>query len=316
MARGVLRTPGEMTVARQVLPGRITMVSRRCTQRQLLLRPDERVEQLFLYCLGEAAERYGVTLHGWIAMSNHEHLIVQDNHGNLPEFIGHLHRMLAKAMNARLGRWENFWASEQTSLVWLVAPDDAFDKLVYLLANPVAADLVEHVRDWPGACSFEQHLSGMAKTVRRPRGFFREDGPMPEQVTLCAERLDGFESLSDADWSARIAGAVRDAEEAARRARAGKGQRVLGRKAVLRALPTDTPKTVAARRGLRPCVACRDPARRQRVLVALVAFREKRKAALIRHLAGERGVLFPCGTYRVRGIFVCAPPPTDLALAS
>jgi putative transposase len=316
MARGVLRTLVEMTLARQVLAGRITLVSRRCTQRQLLLRPDEQVEQLFLYCLGEAAERYGVTLYGWIAMSNHEHLIVRDNHGNLPEFIGHLHKMLAKAMNARLGRWENFWASEQANVVWLVAPADAFDKLVYLLANPVAADLVEHVRDWPGASSFEQHLSGRPKTVRRPRGFFRDGGPMPEQVTLRAERLDGFESLTDADWSARIAVAVRDAEEGARRKRAGKGQRVLGRKAVLRALPTDTPKTIVARRGLRPCVACHEPARRQRALVALVAFREKRKAALIRHLAGERDVLFPHGTYRVRGIFVCAPPPSDLALAS
>ena len=75
-----------MTIARQVVAGRTYLISRRCTQRQLLLRPDGTVEQIYLYCLGEAAQRYDVTLHGFIAMSNHEHLLVRDNHGNFPSF--------------------------------------------------------------------------------------------------------------------------------------------------------------------------------------------------------------------------------------
>ena len=70
-----------MTIARQVLAVRTYLLTRRCTQRQLLLRPEGVVEQIFLYCLGEAVARYGITLHGFIAMSNHEHLIVRDNEG-------------------------------------------------------------------------------------------------------------------------------------------------------------------------------------------------------------------------------------------
>ena len=45
---------------RPVAPGRFTMITRRCTQRQLLLRPDPETNQIFLYVLGLAAQRTGV----------------------------------------------------------------------------------------------------------------------------------------------------------------------------------------------------------------------------------------------------------------
>jgi putative transposase len=305
-----------MTLARKVVAGRTYLISRRCTQRQFLLRPDEKVEQIYAYCLGEAAQRYEITLHGFTAMSNHEHLIVRDNHANFPEFLAHLHKMIAKAMNAHLGRWENFWATEQPNAVHLVDAEDRFAKLVYLLANPVADHLVDRVSDWPGASSLQLHLSGRTRTVKRPRGFFSPDGNMPEEVTLRVERPDGFEELSDTDWIAKIEDAVRGEEERAREERRTSGRGVLGRKAVLRARPTDSPQTIEPRRTLRPCVACRESGRRIRELADLVAFRAKRREALARHLEGERDVLFPYGTYRVRGLFLTAPPPQTTKAAA
>ena len=305
-----------MTVARQVVAGRTYLISRRCTQRQLLLRPDARVEPIYLYCLGESAERYGITLHGFIAMSN-THVLLRDNHANFPDFLCHLHKMIAKAMNALRGRWENFWATEQPSAVYLVEPEDRFGKLVYLLANPVADHLVERVSDWPGASSLALHLSGRTKTVPRPRGFFRADGAaMPAEVTLRIERPDGFASLSDAAWTAKLHDAVRRAEESARQERAARGGRVLGRKAILRAKPTDAPRSVEPRRGMRPALACRDRARRIQELSALLAFRARRTAARLRYLADERDVLFPHGTYRVRGVFRVESSPPALALSA
>jgi putative transposase len=302
-----------VTVARQVVRCRTYLITRRCTQRQLLLRPDARVEEIFLYCLAEAAARYGITIHGFIVMSNHEHLIIRDNRGNFPEFLAHLHKMIAKAMNSLRGRWENFWATEQPNAVYLVEPEDRFGKLVYLLANPVADDLVDRVSDWPGACSLGLQLSGRTKTVKRPRGFFRANGKMPAEVTLRIERPDGFESLTEAEWIAKLEEAVRGEEERAREKRVRRGGRVLGRKAVLRAEPTDAPRTVAPRGGLRPSIACRNKTRRIQELTALRAFRIQRRAALARHLAAERDVLFPYGTYRVRGVFLVAPAASALA---
>ena len=100
-----------MTIPRQVVAGRTYLISRRCTQRQLLLRPDARVEQIYLYCLGEAVERYGITLHGSIAMSNHTSWSATT--APTFDFLCHLHEMVVKAMNALRGRWENFWATER-----------------------------------------------------------------------------------------------------------------------------------------------------------------------------------------------------------
>ncbi len=300
-----------MTAARQVVAGRTYMISRRCTQRQLLLRPDASVEQIYLYCLGEAAERYTVTIHGFVAMSNHQHLVVRDNLGNFPEFLAHFHKMIAKAMNALRGRWENFWAAEQPSAVYLVESEDRFRKLVYLLANPVADHLVDRVSDWPGACSFGLQLSGRALTVKRPRGFFRTDGKMPVEVTLRIERPEGFESLTDDDWRAKLADAVRHEEERARRERAVGGRRVLGRKAILRTDPSDRPATLEPHGQLRPCIACLDKSRRIRELERLAEFRAERRVALLRFMALDVDVLFPHGTYRVRGVFLVKPPPPE-----
>jgi hypothetical protein len=304
-----------MTVARQVVAGRSYLLSRRVTQRQLLLRPDADVDQVYLYCLGEAAERYDIRLNGFIAMSNHQHIMVRDEHGNFPEFLAHLNKMIAKVMNAHLGRWENFWAAEQPNAVYLVEAADRLAKLIYLLANPVADHLVDRVTDWPGASSFNLNLSGRTLTVQRPKIYFSPEGTMPEEVTLRVHRPDGFEHLSEDEWRTKLLNGLREEEDRARAERREANRGVLGRKGVLAAAPTDFPHTVEPRRTLRPHVACLSKERRKKELNALAAFREVRHLALLRNLSGERGVLFPFGTYRIRGFFRTMRPPASMLVA-
>jgi len=280
------------------------------TQRQFFLRPDAQVERIYQYCLAEAAARYQISLHGWVAMSNHQHVVFTDNLGNYPAFLAHLDKMIAKVMNARLGRWENFWAAEQPNVVHLVEARDRFDKLVYLLMNPVADDLVDRAVDWPGACSIHATVSGRSKTVARPAGFFREDGPMPAEVELRAARLPGFEDMSDEQWRATVIEAVRAAEATHRARRVAEGKTVLGRKAILAASLEERPKTVEPRRRLRPAVACKNEELRKAVLLALLQFRFAHREALRKLIARERGVVFPYGTYRVKLFGVrCAEAP-------
>jgi putative transposase len=296
---------------RQVIAGRTHLMTRRCTQRQHLLRPDALVEQIYLYCLGVAVERYGITLHGFLAMSNHQHVVVRDNRGNFPEFLAYHHRLVANAMNVHRRRSENFWSAEQANAVYLVAPEDRFAKLVYLLANPVASDLVDRVADWPGASSLGLNLSGRTRTVTRPRCFFREDGGMPAEVTLRVERIDGFDHLTDAEWVAKLQAAVHAEEERARATRRRAGRGVLGRKEILRTDPFSTATTPEPRRRLRPWLACRDGRRRAEEIAAFLAFQQARRARLLRMLDGDPFVLFPHGTYRVNGLFFASGPPSD-----
>jgi putative transposase len=46
-----------MPLPREVLPGRTYMITRRCTQRQFLLRPDSATNNAFMYCLAVATQR-------------------------------------------------------------------------------------------------------------------------------------------------------------------------------------------------------------------------------------------------------------------
>lgn len=62
------------------------MLTRRCAQRLLLLRPCETTTAIFRYLLGVAAKRYHVSVHAFCVLSNHVHLIVTDNDGCLPAF--------------------------------------------------------------------------------------------------------------------------------------------------------------------------------------------------------------------------------------
>jgi hypothetical protein len=70
MARELLCTT-HMSRPRQVLPGQFYLLTRRCTQRQFLLRPDEITNNAFVYCLGEAAQRFEIDILLPTAMSNH-----------------------------------------------------------------------------------------------------------------------------------------------------------------------------------------------------------------------------------------------------
>jgi REP-associated tyrosine transposase len=114
------------------------------------LRPSRLTNQLIEYCLGLAAERTGVEIHAVCVMSNHWHGVVTDPEGRLPEFLERFHRLLAKAQNASLGRWENLWSSDKLSVVWLVTEQDVLDKMAYTLANPTTAGLVKSPDEWPG----------------------------------------------------------------------------------------------------------------------------------------------------------------------
>jgi putative transposase len=300
-----------MTAPREILPGRTSMVSRRCTQRQLLLRPDRKTNEIFAYCLAEAAKRYGIGLVAWIVMSNHYHAIVYDPNGQLPAFTEHLHKFLAKVLNVRWERWENMWSTEETCITYLPTPEDIFRKVVYVLANPVADDLVERVTDWPGCHSFH-HLGGKASTHRRPPFFFRKNGVMPESVELEAMLPPSITEHESADaWVARVRAAVAAKEQAAREDRRRNGRRILGRQAVLRESPFSSPSTAAPRRNLRPSLA--RAVRKDRIaeIQRLLEFRIAHEAARRRYIAGEHDVEFPAGTYRMRrwGARCCAHVP-------
>lgn len=287
-----------MTAPRQVLPGVTYLVTRRCFQRMFLLRPSPATNAIFLYVLAVAARRYGILVHAFCVMSNHFHLVVTDAGARLPEFEQYLNALVARAVNASLGRWESFWAPGSYSAVALSSPHDVLEKIAYVLTNPVKAGLVASADQWPGLWSAPASIGADALRVARPERFFRRNGPMPEESELALVPPPGFES-ADA-FRALLADAIAAREGEVGRTHALGGIGFLGARRVLAQRPTARPPAPAAMRGLRPRLAARDPWKRMEAIGRLVGFLRAYREAWRARRAGRAAAVFPAGTYLLR----------------
>jgi REP-associated tyrosine transposase len=282
-----------MSRPRQVLKNEFHMITRRCTQRQFLLRPDETTNEAFTYCLAEAAQRFDIDVVLSMAESNHHHTIIFDREGNFPAFTEHFHKMVARCMNARWGRWENFWASEEVCVTRLLTRETVMEKLTYVATNPVKDFLVDEARQWPGTNGYVHLLQRKPLRACRPKHFFRDYGVMPEEVTLALvipPELGDADSVIE-DLRARVTAV----EEATRAHRLATGRRVLGRKRVTQQSWRGSPDSVEPRRTLRPRFAG-PVAERVSALLSYREFLSTYDLAREQWRAG-RTARFPLGTY-------------------
>lgn len=245
-------------------------------------------------------------LHAVCVMSNHWHGVVTDPEARLPEFIETFHKLLAKVQNATLGRCENFWSSDKTSVVLLVSERDVLDKMAYTLANPTLAGLVRNPDEWPGVIS-----RGIAErsSAEMPDVFFDGDGELPESVTLEFLRPPILKASSDLDVHLLVRDRVAKLVRAAREDRLRHGAPFLGPRAVLRQSVDTKPNAQAPRRSLNPRIAAKVSELRLVAIDAMRRFQRSYRLAWEQRQAGHYEVIFPAGTYALR-IFAgvrCAP---------
>lgn len=295
-----------MTAPRQILPGTTYLITRRCAQRQLLLRPSETTNDLFRYALALAARATGVQIHAACVMSNHHHAVVTDPHARLPEFTRNLHAVVARGVNRTLGRSEALWSSDRCSVIPLEGASVILAAIAYVLANPVVAGLVREGRQWPGLWSPPEAIGGPSVEVRRPEVFFREGGDLPRTVTLDLVVPPGFADAED--FRAQLAEALAAKEAAARQAHAASG--FMGRRRVLAQSPWARPRSTEPRSEKKPRFATEDGPSHRAALARLTDFLERYRQAWRAFREGARDVLFPAGTYQLRvmhGVWCEAP---------
>lgn len=286
-----------MTLPRRIIPDATYLVTRRCTQRLFLLKPSPRATEIFVYCLAEAARKTGVLVHAVGVLSNHYHAVCTDPAGRLPEFTAHLHKLVAKCMNAAMGRWENFWSSEKPSTVLLENDEDILDKIVYLACNSVAAGLVAKAEHWPGLMAYQP---GKTLKAARPDVFFRKDGDMAESASITLTPPPLTTRPTQQNYNEQISNLVQTEEIRIQTEMAKLGRSFMGKAAVLGQKVTDSPFTKEPRRQLNPRVACKSKWHRIEALSRLKSFVSEYKEALIEWRRGNREVAFPAGTYALR----------------
>jgi hypothetical protein len=239
-----------------------------------------------------------VRLHAYCVLSNHFHLVVTDPQARLPAFEQYLDSLVARALNASLGRWESFWAPASYSAVALQSPADIIDKAAYVLANPVAAGLVPRGRDWPGLWSDPQRVGRGALEVERPSVFFRTVGGMPETISLELTPPPGFKAPED--FQSQLTAALTAREQQAALEFSSERRAFIGEKRVLSQNPRVHPSPGEPRRKLKPRVAARDKWKRIEALCRLREFLRAYRQAWAALKAGLRDTVFPAGTYWLR----------------
>ena len=300
-----------MSRARPVLPGAVLFNTRRVHKRQFLLRPSKELSQLLAYIIAVYAERHDILLHALCVMSNHWHNALTDPRGHIVDFERDVHACIARAVNAMHNDSEGFWAKEQSCRVECAEPEDALDKIVYTMANPVEAGLVAHGDDWPGL----RRAWGMKPlTIKRPEFFFRgegDGGSWPEEVTLQLHRPPGFDHLDDDELAAALSDLIEDREQKARDTIRKAGKNFIGRRLVQRQSRYAYACSDEPRGSLKPRVSARSKWARIEALQRSEAWLEAYEDAKQRFLAGDRDARFPYGTWKLRRYYrcLCDPPP-------
>lgn len=274
------------------------MITRRCAQRQCLMRPDPVMVNAFIYCLSVAAHRYKISVLDFNQLANHLHDIIYDRFGNAPAFTQYFHRLLACCVNDIRGHEENVFSSGEPDVVMIATTEDLIGALVYVATNPVKHELVATVDEWPGASGYRALLERRTIHATRPKHFFSSEGNLPEVTTL---EVGIPEELGDEDEILeQVKRRVEDYERAMAVERKRTGRRVLGRAAVLRQdwrhVPSSKPQRKPRRRF---ASVCRHTLKKlmDRYDDFLAAHQRARRA-----LREGSPIPFPFGTYRYVGV--------------
>ncbi len=285
-----------MTLPRRVLRGQTYLVTRRCIGRRFLLRPDDALNNAFLYCLARGAKKHGILVHALCAMSNHYHLVLTDPEGVLPDFMAWLNRQLAMCVK-RLRCWDEVvWEPNTTySAVELSGPTEVLDKVAYVLLNPVSAALVRSPERWPGTLSALGTLHRGTMTASRPTVWFKDNAPeeasLELNAPLCLSDSASYLQALEALLTSRLS------QVRAELRRQGRG--FLGRTGVRKTRVTDQPRTKKPRLGRNPTFSALTRAAWRAAVTKLRAFRLAYRAAYQAWRSGERDVEFPMGTWWV-----------------
>jgi REP element-mobilizing transposase RayT len=289
-------------------PGQLYLVTTRCHQARFFLRPDRELNDAVLEWLARAQQRFPrLRILAVCVMSNHLHLVVRDEEGELADWASYFLGNLACAVNRIRKRsgtcFERRYSAEP------ILDDEALQgRLVYVVANPVKAGLCERWSDWPGVVLFAADGDPQeipVSWVDRDRHRFarvrarlrRESAPKGDAFRVKGRLV--IDPLPPTDASRGDAEAITAAIEARERELAEErrraGRKALSRKQVLTQSWCGAPRQ--PKRSPRPLCHAADPGLRKRFREGFNEFVSLFREASERLRGGDPNASFPDWCY-------------------
>ncbi len=279
-------------------PQSIFLVTVRCFQGRLLVRPSAETNSILGGVLSRAVRRAGVELFAFSFASNHVHLLVRAPQGNLPEFMQYFLTNVSKKVGRLVGWRGSFW-ERRYSAEPILDEDALLERVQYVLSHGVKEGLVRSVREWPGLNSLPEMLGERARTfcwfnwtkrwvVRNGRGIAEPfDRKFAEQETLAVAPLPLEQFALRSRWKRLLHRALNAIESQGRH----EHRRVLGRTGVLAQDPQHRPDR--PKRSRRPCCHTVSARLRSEFRDAYRAFQSAFAAASARWRLGDLSASFP-----------------------
>jgi REP element-mobilizing transposase RayT len=187
----------------------IFLVTIRCLQGRLFLRPSAETYDVLGGVLARAVRLHGVELFVFNFASNHLHLIVRAPRGNLPQFMQYLLPNISKKIGT-LVNWRGAFWERRYSAQPLLDEAALLQKVQYVLAHGVKEGLVRQCSEWPGLSSLPLMRDGKPRTFRWMNWTRRCRSAVPsrrgpriddrwaenEELRLTPLPIRGFERLS------------------------------------------------------------------------------------------------------------------------
>ncbi len=328
-----------MSAPRNLYPDTTLYVTVRCVHRSYRLVPKKRVNHVVRYAFAVVSERYrekwGMEFYEFEFLSTHYHIVLFDRFGRVSDFIKDLNAVVARELNAIRGTGGKFFA-DGPGIQTVLGDEKVLEHCIYTLANAVAAGIVHKTAHWKGFNSLrmpygkryvvskprigiwskKQRHKHRRSSQRSGRAAFASRSKMPETAVLMLDRPQIMPTLSDVELRAKIREGLEQREAKIQVERAGKP--VLGMKAA-RAIDWSTvPKNGEEMFGRKPTFSAETREQRSAMKRVRRRFLVDYRLALARWNAGERDVVFPAGTVRMRlrHNALTEPVPLDLLLAA
>lgn len=192
-------------LSRFFVPGLPLHVIQRGNDRAPIFRCSEHMA-FYVECVVRAARRHGISVHAYVLMTNHVHLLVTPSRSiSLPGMMQSIGRIYVRHFNSACERTGTLWEGRYKATI----VDDeryALHCMRYIELNPVRAGIVSRPADYAWS-SYRANAWGSRDSLVDPHDVYRQLGRSP------AERQAAYRDLFRESLTDEVLHDIRDATQ-------------------------------------------------------------------------------------------------------